>query len=108
MYIYVFIYYRSLKLYKMSDHDNCKVCNNDLTINQKVALLCDSCNKWHCFSCMGVTKRCFDVLYDSKLDTSMVKVVCKQCLKDSCPFQCKKQLIEIKRDITQKNRRLIR
>ena len=71
---------------KMSDHDNCKVCNNDLTVNQKVALLFDSCNKWHCFSCMGVTKRCFDVLNNSKLDTSMVKVVCKQCLKDSCPI----------------------
>ena len=40
----------------MSDHDNCKVWNNDLTINQKVALLCDSCNNWHCFSCMGVAK----------------------------------------------------
>ena len=98
----MFIYYRSLKLKKMSDHDNCKVCNNDLTINQKVALLCDSCNNWHCFSCMGVAKRYFDVLNDSKLDTSMVKVVCKQCLKDSCPFQIKKQLIEIKRDITPK------
>ena len=36
------------------------------------------------------------------LDTSMVKVVCKQCLKDYCPLQIKKQLIEIKRDITQK------
>ena len=48
-----------------------------------------SCNNWHCFSCMGVAKRYFDVLNDSKLNTSMVKVVCKQ-------------LIEIKRDITQK------
>ena len=39
---------------------------------------------------MGVAKRCFDVLNDSKLDTSMVKVVCRQCLKDSCPsvFSC--------------------
>ena len=89
----------------MSDHDNCKVCNNDLTINQKVALLCDSFNNWHCFSCMGVAKRCFDVVNDSKLYTSMVKVVCKQCLKDSCQLQITKQLIEIKRDITKKNRR---
>ena len=32
----------------------------------------------------------------------MVKVVCEQCLKDSCPLQIKKPLIEIKRDITQK------
>ena len=32
----------------------------------------------------------------------MVKVVYKQCLKYSCPFQIKQQLIEIKRDITQK------
>ena len=68
----------------------------------------------------------------------MVKVVCIQCLKDSCPLQIKKQLIiiiiislfshmvihyvthikhvlkytvqpiEIKRDITAKNRRFIR
>ena len=51
---------------------------------------------------MGVAKICFDVLNDSKLDTSMVKVVCKQCLKDSCPLQIKKHLIEIKRDITNK------
>ena len=51
---------------------------------------------------MGVAKRCFDVLNDSKLDTSMVKVVCKQCLKDSCPLQINKHLIEIKRDITKK------
>ena len=92
----------------MPDQDNCKVCNNYLTINQKAALLCDRCNNWHCFSSMGVTKICFDALNDSKLDTSMVKVVCKQCLKDFCPLQIKKQLIEIKRDITQKNRRLIR
>ena len=34
----------------------------------------------------GWQKRCFDVLNDSKLDTSMVKVVCKQCLKYSCPL----------------------
>ena len=32
----------------------------------------------------------------------MVKVVCKQCLKDSCLLQIKKHLIEIKRDITKK------
>ena len=87
----------------MSDHDNCKVSNNYLTINQKVALLCDSCNNWHCFSCMGVGKKCFDVLNDSKLDTSMVKVVCKQCLKDYCPLQINNHLMEIKRDITKKN-----
>ena len=64
-----------VKIVQISDHDNCKVCNNDLTVNQKVALLCDSCNNLHCFSCMGVATRCFDVLNDSKLDTSMVKVV---------------------------------
>ena len=51
---------------------------------------------------MGVAKRCFDVLNALKLDTSMVKVVCKQCLKDSCPLRIKKQLIDIKRDITKK------
>ena len=50
----------------------------------------------------GSGKKCFDVLNDSKLHTSMVKVVCKQCLKDSCPLQIKKQRIEIKRDITKK------
>ena len=32
----------------------------------------------------------------------MVKVVCKQCLNDSCPLQIKKQLIEIKMNITKK------
>ena len=70
-----------IKIKTKSDHDNCKLCNNDLTVNHYIVTYVIYL---HCFSCMRVAKRCFNVSNDSKLDTTMVKVVCKKCLKDSC------------------------
>jgi len=79
--------------------DKCKVCELDLVLNQDVALACDSCNGWHCYGCMGVDKKIFKLLSDSRVNTSMIKVICKECLKQSNPIHVVSHLSEMKRDI---------
>ena len=84
----------------MPDDDNCKVCNKDLVLNKKVALLCDSCNMWHCYTCLGVDKRLYEVLNKENIDTTMVTISCKECLKESSHIKIVKQISEVKRDIS--------
>lgn len=78
----------------------CKVCDNDLVAKKNVALLCDSCNSWFCYTCMGVAKKIFDVLNHKNTDTSMIKVSCKECMKTACHVNLSNSLEVMKKGIS--------
>ena len=68
----------------------CGECENDLVANQAVALLCNSCNIWHCYQCIGVSENIFKALIVRSVDTSMITVSCKACMRAIFPINlCK-------------------
>ncbi len=88
----------------MADTDGpclCKACGEDLVKHNNLALSCDACNSWFCYTCMGVAKKIFDAL-NQKYDTTMVKVLCKECVIATCPINIGKSFNEMKKDVSDK------
>ena len=78
--------------------DKCKVCNHDLEQHPEVALSCDTCNSWHCFTCMGVASEICKSLEGR--DTSMIKFISKLCIGKSFPINVCKSMSEMKQEIS--------
>lgn len=75
------------------DEDKCKECSKDLSTDEasKIAIICDGCSKWHCYSCLGLTKYMFDAVKrfsesgkDDKHKCN-VFISCKSCMQSVMP-----------------------
>ncbi len=82
----------------------CKVCNNDLNAHNDVALSCDTCNLWHCYTCMNVDQQIFEALEGK--DTSMIKFSCGTCLAVSYPINIAKSIEVVRKDMSELAKKL--
>lgn len=71
----------------------CPKCDTDLGKKKNIALMCDSCEVWHCYKCLDVSEKLFKAINEQQ-NTSMLFVICLKCRKWPVSTSLKRNVIE--------------